>query len=68
LPAAVVFKRAARMGGRASAELRLSPGDLDQAVAALLAFARIEGGTGGTAFERIASYREGVLNGLPGCA
>jgi predicted metalloprotease len=52
-----------------SAEFRLSPGDLDEAVAALLAFARIEGGgTGVTAFERIASYREGVLNGLPGCA
>jgi hypothetical protein len=52
-----------------SAQFRLSPGDLDEAVAALLAFARIEGGgTGVTAFERIASYREGVLNGLPGCA
>jgi predicted metalloprotease len=52
----------------ASAAITLSPGDLDEAVAALLAFARIEGGTEVTAFERIASYREGVLNGLPGCA
>jgi predicted metalloprotease len=52
----------------ASADIRLSPGDLDEAVAALLAFGRAGGTGGATAFDRIAAYREGVLNGLSGCA
>jgi predicted metalloprotease len=45
----------------------LSPGDLDEAVAALLALGRAGGGTGPSGFERIASYREGVLKGLSAC-
>jgi predicted metalloprotease len=50
-----------------AADIRLSPGDLDEAVTALLAFGRAGGGGGATAFDRIAAYREGVLNGLAGC-
>jgi predicted metalloprotease len=46
----------------------LSPGDLDEAVAALLAFGRAEEGSGPTAFDRIASYRNGVLQGLGACS
>jgi predicted metalloprotease len=46
----------------------LSPGDLDEAVAALLAFGRAEEGSGPTAFDRIASYRSGVLQGLSACS
>jgi predicted metalloprotease len=49
------------------APIRLSPGDLDEAVAALLAFGRSGGDTDATAFDRIASYRQGVLKGLSGC-
>ena len=47
--------------------VRLSPGDLDEAVMALLAFGRAEEGTGPTAFDRIAAYRKGVLEGLGVC-
>ncbi len=47
--------------------IRLSPGDLDEAVAALLAFGRATPQSGGSAFERIAAYRNGVLEGLPAC-
>lgn len=47
--------------------IRLSPGDLDEAVAALLAFGRASESGGPTAFERIGAYREGVLEGLPAC-
>ena len=47
---------------------RLSPGDLDEAVAALLAFGRATNGTGPSAFDRIAAYRNGVLQGLSACA
>jgi predicted metalloprotease len=46
---------------------RLSPGDLDEAVAALLAFGRAADGTGPSAFERIAAYRKGALQGLSAC-
>jgi predicted metalloprotease len=46
---------------------QLSPGDLDEAVAALLAFGRATDGTGPSAFDRIAAYRKGVLQGLPAC-
>jgi predicted metalloprotease len=46
--------------------IRLSPGDLDEAVAALLAFGRA-GTQETTAFQRIASYRGGVLEGLSSC-
>jgi predicted metalloprotease len=47
--------------------VRLSPGDLDEAVAALLAFGRADEGSGSTAFDRIAAYRKGVLSGLSVC-
>jgi len=51
----------------AGSELTLSPGDLDEAVQALLAFGRAADGDGPTAFDRIAAYREGVLKGLGAC-
>jgi hypothetical protein len=47
--------------------LTLSPGDLDEAVAALLAFGRVGEGSGLSAFDRIAEYRGGVLQGLNAC-
>jgi predicted metalloprotease len=47
--------------------IRLSPGDLDEAVAALLVFGRASAGTGPTAFERITAFRNGTLKGLPPC-
>ncbi|MGX6603201.1 neutral zinc metallopeptidase [Micromonosporaceae bacterium Da 78-11] len=47
--------------------IRLSPGDLDEAVAALLAFGRATDGSGPTAFDRIAAYRKGVIEGLTAC-
>jgi predicted metalloprotease len=47
--------------------VRLSPGDLDEAVSALLAFGRASDNNGPTAFDRIAAYREGVLKGLAAC-
>jgi predicted metalloprotease len=50
---------------------QLSPGDLDEAVAALLAFGRAGAatgtGTGPSGFERIAAYRDGVTKGLSAC-
>ncbi len=46
---------------------QLSPGDLDEAVAALLALGRATGGSGASGFDRIAAYRNGVLNGLSAC-
>ena len=48
-------------------KLRLSPGDLDEAVMALLAFGRAEEGGGPTAFDRIGAYRKGVIEGLGVC-
>ena len=46
--------------------IRLSPGDLDEAVAALLAFG--DSGNGGpSAFDRISAYRKGVLEGTGVC-
>ncbi|WP_127500994.1 neutral zinc metallopeptidase [Actinoplanes solisilvae] len=51
----------------AKSRVRLSPGDLDEAVSALLAFGRASDNTGPTAFDRIAAYREGVLKGLRAC-
>jgi predicted metalloprotease len=47
--------------------LTLSPGDLDEAVAALLAFGRNGDTSGTSAFDRIGSYRDGVLQGLSAC-
>ena len=48
--------------------LTLSPGDLDEAVAALLAFGRAGDESGTSAFDRIASYRNGVLRGWSACS
>ncbi|GAB2571359.1 aminopeptidase [Paractinoplanes abujensis] len=48
-------------------KVTLSPGDLDEAVQALLAFGRAGEGEGPTAFDRIAAYREGTLKGLQAC-
>ncbi len=48
--------------------LRLSPGDLDEAVAALLVFGRGTSDTTASAFDRIAAYRNGVLEGLSACS
>ena len=54
--------------------LTISPGDLDEAVTAFLAFgdsaADVDAGTGvnGTAFQRIAAFRDGFLNGVSNCA
>jgi predicted metalloprotease len=53
--------------GTQSDTTRLSPGDLDEALAALLALGRATGGSGASGFDRIAAYRNGVLNGLPAC-
>ncbi|MET0493309.1 MAG: neutral zinc metallopeptidase [Actinoplanes sp.] len=50
-----------------AAGLTLSPGDLDEAVAAMLAFGRATEQQGVSAFDRIAAYRNGVLQGLPAC-
>ncbi|MCO8269533.1 neutral zinc metallopeptidase [Actinoplanes sp. TRM 88003] len=47
--------------------LTLSPGDLDEAVQALLAFGRNADGDGPTAFDRIGAFREGTLKGLRAC-
>jgi predicted metalloprotease len=47
--------------------VRLSPGDLDEAVAALLAFGRAGDNAGASSFDRIAAFRKGVLEGLGVC-
>jgi predicted metalloprotease len=47
--------------------IRLSPGDLDEAVAALLAFGRAGTQQQTSAFDRISAYRGGVLTGLSAC-
>jgi len=47
--------------------IRLSPGDLDEAVAALLAFGRSGAADRPTAFDRIAAFRNGVLQGRAAC-
>ncbi|GAA3454715.1 neutral zinc metallopeptidase [Dactylosporangium matsuzakiense] len=48
--------------------LRLSPGDLDEAVATLLVLGRAAATADASAFDRIGAFRNGVLGGLPGCA
>jgi len=50
------------------ADLQLSPGDLDEAVAALLVFGRAAKASGASAFDRIAAFRNSVLNGLNACS
>jgi len=52
---------------RGTGSTRLSPGDLDEAVAALLGFGQATAGTGPSGFDRIAAYRNGVLKGLSAC-
>jgi predicted metalloprotease len=54
-----------RPGGN---QITLSPGDLDEAVGALLAIGRAGDESGPSAFDRIASYRNGVLGGLKACS
>jgi predicted metalloprotease len=49
-------------------DIQLSPGDLDEAVAALLVFNRADESGGVSGFDRIASFRKGVLQGLTGCS
>jgi predicted metalloprotease len=50
-----------------TAGIRLSPGDLDEAVAALLVFGRANNTSGVSAFDRIRTFRDGVLKGLSAC-
>ena len=51
----------------ADSNLRLSPGDLDEAVAALLVFGRSAKSNDASAFDRIGTFRNSVLNGLGTC-
>jgi predicted metalloprotease len=50
-----------------NSDIQLSPGDLDEAVAALLVFGRAGNSGDASAFDRIAGFRDGVLEGLPAC-
>ena len=53
---------------RATAQLRLSPGDLDEAVSALLTTAdHSEESHTGSGAERVAAYRDGFMNGSTAC-
>ena len=57
------------LGNRsATSSYRISPGDLDEAITALLVF-RGDGDAQrqGSGFARIRSYRNGVINGAPAC-
>ena len=54
--------------GSGADDIQLSPGDLDEAVTALLVFNRANESGGVSGFDRIASFRKGTLQGLPGCA
>ena len=57
------------LGNRAdSSSFRISPGDLDEAITALLVF-RGDGDVQrqGAGFERIRHYRDGVINGAKSC-
>jgi len=51
----------------AGSAITLSPGDLDEAVAALLVLGRAEQTGDTSAFDRIAAPRNGVLVGLSRC-
>ncbi|GAB7039303.1 neutral zinc metallopeptidase [Catenuloplanes niger JCM 9533] len=48
-------------------DVRLSPGDLDEAVTALLTLGRSAQNASAGAFDRIAEFRDGTLEGLPAC-
>lgn len=53
---------------RETAQLRLSPGDLDEAVSALLTTAdHGDGSHTGSGAERVSAYRDGFMNGAPAC-
>lgn len=58
---------------RENAQFVLSPGDLDEAVTAFLAFgdspeeADAATGANGTAFQRVQSFRDGFINGVSKC-
>ncbi len=55
-------------GNRPSASLQLSPGDLDEAVAALLATAvNGKASATGSGSDRVAAYRDGFMNGSEAC-
>lgn len=54
--------------GNSADDIQLSPGDLDEAVAALLVFNRANESGQVSGFDRIASFRTGTLQGLPGCS
>lgn len=58
---ASVFSR-----NRESAQLQLSPGDLDEAVSALLSTAEHREGSGSGA-DRVAAYRDGFMDGADAC-
>jgi predicted metalloprotease len=45
----------------------ISPGDLDEAVRALLIFPGADAEQQGSGFERVRAYRDGVLHGSKGC-
>lgn len=56
---------------RASSQLRISPGDLDETVQALLSFgstASEENSSQGAGFQRVQAFRAGVIDGLAGCS
>jgi len=53
---------------RTNAQLQLSPGDLDEAVAALLTTAdQRKGSVTGTGAERVSAYRSGFMDGQTAC-
>jgi predicted metalloprotease len=54
--------------GNSADDIQLSPGDLDEAVAALLVFNRANESGQVSGFDRIASFRKGTLQGLSGCS
>ncbi|MDR7276836.1 neutral zinc metallopeptidase [Catenuloplanes atrovinosus] len=49
-------------------DVRLSPGDLDEAVTALLTLGRSDENAAAGAFDRIAEFRDGALEGIPACS
>jgi predicted metalloprotease len=60
----------ATLGSSNVAALVLSPGDLDEVLATILASSfnpRVDPASRGTAFERTQALRKGVLGGLPAC-
>ena len=55
-------------GDRQGAQLSLSPGDLDEAVAAMLGSrSTSDPGATGTGFDRVTAYRQGFTDGVAAC-